>query len=495
MIVMKTLLLIVFAQASSSNARIAALEAEVASLKTAIAALRETPGGVYNAAEWIPEGGDLADAVDGIQRDGGCGRTGPHGGERQGCRIFIPRGEYTIGKPIVICRAVELYGVGPRTGSSTIIKADRTTGIHVSSASHCRSLGFPKRASGTQAHIHHLRILDRSVYWKGGTKPFVPIANAGIFLEARASIEDVHVQRFTQGIRISAGAKRRRSVADTGYPMNAGTNANSWYLERVSINQSRHSGLYVDGPDSNAGLGVLVDSSSNCLDADKYGEAGWEPCANFYLSSFLGDTLVQPHSAHSKDRRGNLHFQYYSDNPNSRNVLLGAYAENAKGNGPSHASKNDLVVGGLSRWQPQGGGTRLQDGSINGLCARDDRPDQNPEKAEVCLGTRAGAGAPIALRASGKGFSTHDTLRIKAESGSPVGPVWRADVANLNSAQLFRIATDKKKAGSAGALRFVEPRVLPRCPREKVSPLMDTGIGVLTSPAGVALCTMMKKKR
>jgi hypothetical protein len=84
--------------------------------------------------------------------------------------------------------------------------------------------------------------------------------------------------------------------------------------------------LFVDGGDTNAGVAVALDSSSN---------GGW----GVYDSSFLGNTYVGAHTA------TNALGGYKSDGLSARNMFLNCYAESDQN--PTEIRPPSMVVGGL----------------------------------------------------------------------------------------------------------------------------------------------------
>ena len=97
----------------------------------------------------------------------------------------------------------------------------------------------------------------------------------GIWLRARASIIDCRFYNFGE-----SGIKIRASATAT-HPSDLG-NANGWYVSRVLLTSNGYAGLYVDGPDVNAGMSELVNASYN----GSYG---------IYDSSFLGNAHYAAH--------------------------------------------------------------------------------------------------------------------------------------------------------------------------------------------------------
>lgn len=98
----------------------------------------------------------------------------------------------------------------------------------------------------------------------------------GIWLRARATVENVTIRNFTgDGVHIRAGARASASVRG---------NANSWFLNVMRVQNCGRDGYFVDGADANSGLAIGCSAQNN---------GRW----GFYDSSFLGNTWVGCHSA------------------------------------------------------------------------------------------------------------------------------------------------------------------------------------------------------
>lgn len=448
------------------------LDAQIADLTARVAVLesRSAPPGVFYAADWIPDGGDIADAIDRIQRDPACGPLNPDASRpdyRDGCRIMLPRGEYRT-KTINVCRQLIIEGTsGTGWGAATVLRTDGQTGIRVRTAAWCLAAGYapPTATGGTVpaggwSILRHFQLVDAAL-----TSTTTPIYSAGVVLDERATLEDLWIRGYTHGVRIDAGAKRTET-STVGWETVAATNANLWRIRDVSITGTRHTGLFIDGPDSNAGYSIGLDVTGACTHGSTYVALGFGPCASIHDSSFLGNTHVAPHTADAIDVDGVLHHQVLTDSDNARNVWIGVYAE--VGHGPARASNRDLVLGGSAAWDPTGQGMRIQDSQVNGFCS-----------GGLCAGDRAGGGA-LALQADGWG-----TLRVKPAlvAGQPV---WRWDLNNLGSAQAFWIVAASGPLGDPGDVLFRRRLLLPECVSPE--PIMLAGLGLEPSGAELGIC-------
>jgi len=140
----------------------------------------------------------------------------------------------------------------------------------------------------------------------------------GIWLRARARIQDVFITEFKQnGIQVLASAGAGGS--DEG-------NANNFYIDSVRVATCGGDGLFVQGADANAGMVSNGDFSSN---------SGW----GVRDSSFLGNTYVAAHTA------ANTLGAYKTTNANGRNLLLNCYSES--GQPASELVFPTMVLGGL----------------------------------------------------------------------------------------------------------------------------------------------------
>jgi hypothetical protein len=87
-----------------------------------------------------------------------------------------------------------------------------------------------------------------------------------------------------------------------------GSNANIWYINQARVENNAGHGLYAQGGDVNAGIGIAIDARGN----GGYGVRD---------DSFLANTYVACHTD------GNAAGSYYSDGLNAPTVFIGCYAE------------------------------------------------------------------------------------------------------------------------------------------------------------------------
>lgn len=217
----------------------------------------------------------------------------PLSGVGQGYTVYLPRGDYRIASTIRVRRIITLSGKAAR-----IRVDDGVTGIIVD-----RSNTSSDGGQGDHSVLEHFDIVA-----VGQT---VTTAH-GIRLYARATIRNVAVALFGgNGIHIEATSPA--------------ANANNWYLDRAKSEGNVGHGLYVQGPDANAGVAIASTFLNN---------TGW----GVYDSSFLGNTYVGCHT------HANTGGQYRSDNANARNVFLNCYSE--PGYAASHVISPAIIIGG-----------------------------------------------------------------------------------------------------------------------------------------------------
>lgn len=106
---------------------------------------------------------------------------------------------------------------------------------------------------------------DEDITVKGGG------FHSGIVMKSRCEVRDVFALAFPgNGISIVAnGCPEIRAVG----------NVNQWHLKRVSAYYNGHDGIHTEGADSNAGIGIDIDTSSN----GRWGVADWSFLGNRWL--------------------------------------------------------------------------------------------------------------------------------------------------------------------------------------------------------------------
>lgn len=240
--------------------------------------------------------------------------NGPYGYQGRGAQsLFIPAGRYFLGTTtldITSTLIIEGQGVGSEAAQSTVLRwAGDTTGIRVQSTntSGATTSGLSLTTSGAGTIIRNLELYGA---YSGANQADYH----GIHLRARATVQDVFIDKFQgDGIHILANA-----TANNG-------NANQWRLERAVIQNCRN-GLFVDGPDVNAGHGLAVSAISN---------RQW----GIHDSSFLGNSYVACHTS------SNALGPYKTDDVAANNLFVGCYSESDQS--PSSFVAPTLVLGGV----------------------------------------------------------------------------------------------------------------------------------------------------
>lgn len=122
-------------------------------------------------------------------------------------------------------------------------------------------------------------------------------------------------------------------------------NVNNWYLDRCRIAENGYAGLYVLGPDANAGTAVSVDCGSNLG-------------IGIRDSSFLGNTYIGCHT------NANTTYGFYTTNANAYSMFLGCYSEGGETNLVNHPA---LILGGILATANTGDAASLSSGTGNDL--------------------------------------------------------------------------------------------------------------------------------
>jgi len=222
--------------------------------------------GVYNFKAFNPAADGVTDdhpvLVKALAVDAAAGDHGP--------TIYFPKAEYYMGATVEVIRTVRLVGGTPGmagTFPGPVLRfAPDTLGLCINRSD---TLSTGLRTAGTRADGSVIDGLQVSS--NGGTDG----SAHGIGLRARARIANCRVGGFPgNGLYIRASFKNPD-------PLVKG-NANSFVVETSSFRSNKNCGIYVDGPDVNAGTFVNVDCGGN----GRWGV--WE-------SSFLGNSYVGCH--------------------------------------------------------------------------------------------------------------------------------------------------------------------------------------------------------
>jgi hypothetical protein len=227
-----------------------------------------------------------------------------------GGRIIVPfvgngGGNFYMGNTINIDRAVTLDFESPvagnSVGASRLVFPQNTTGIII-----WDKVGSPSGFSAAGAQIINASLLGPG-HATGST-------GYGIEVRARSRLISCSVDGFrSDGVHINGEA----GVVG---------NCNLFYIDGGRFMSNGGNGLFVDGPDANAGVIIGLDCSSN---------DGW----GIYDSSFLGNTYVQAHTA------ANGTGSYKAEGLVNASLFLGCYSES--GQNPFEFQQGTTIVGGL----------------------------------------------------------------------------------------------------------------------------------------------------
>ena len=198
--------------------------------------------------------------------------------------IHFPVGTYYMSAGFELKRSVKLFGQSSGQPSSSMATLKFAADSHGFVVNRYNTLGGTTVTGTTGADSTTIEGLN--IFSNGGTDT----SKHGIYLRARASIKNVQIDGFPgNGINI---------VASAGAGGAGEGNANNWFIQTARITNNHVHGIYVNGADVNAGVGIGIDVTAN---------RQW----GIFDSSFLGNTWMGCHA----DRNG-----YYAAGPQ------GAYA-------------------------------------------------------------------------------------------------------------------------------------------------------------------------
>lgn len=332
------------------------------------------------------------------------------------CRLDLPSGTFFAGETIEACHEAHING--PET---KLLTAAGRTGVRFLGFGACLASGRPKGAGGSLVGV---TLLPFSV------TPTTARAY-GVEAEAPVVLEDLTISGYTQGIRISAGAKRSPP-----------SNANRWRIVGGRVSGSLHAGISIDGPDTNVGVAIQPSSTGNCLRAADLASLG--ACAQTVDGSLLGSTWIAASAAYAERVEPIATSFILGDSENSRSVCVGCYSED-----PSIgiAESNVNVIAGKSVWSSANAPSIYQGQRMTALSLLG-----ADGLAELRLGTLSGGGALTLLpvgQPSSPAAEKPRELRLKYEVS---GGFWRLDVGNSNAAVPLRIGAKQNALGGLGSL-------------------------------------------
>jgi hypothetical protein len=309
--------------------------------------------------------------------------------------LYFPDGQYSCDSTIHLKKQVHMVGTGcglAGSGSTRIYFPADVDGLVVHRAdTNAGGIEDPPTTGADGAIIEGLSFLG------GGG---VGAAN-GIRLRARAILINVECTGFSgDGFQVRANVSGDNATRG---------NANNFQVAYSSFKNNGKRGMFLDGPDSNAGVIIGSDASQN-------GEQG------FFDSSFLGNTFVGCHT------NLNTAEPYKTDNDNARSLFLGCYSE--ANQVPSDIVPQSFAVGGLhaagftasSQWLAC---------DASGLGMRTLKVQEWCRAAQFEL-----LGAEVGI------------WRLRFQTGTDYD--LRFDLGNLDAAQVFRISGPDTTMGNGG---------------------------------------------
>jgi hypothetical protein len=308
-------------------------------------------------------------------------------------KIVFPFGKYYFATSIVLDSQVTLSGFGAPAanvyGATQFLFADNIDGIVVNSY----LTDGAGKLGGAGTIIENISFLKPSLSGSTGS---------GIYMKGRATVRDCLFNYWKEyGIRVDASNVQSE-------------NANSWHVERCRITNCGSHGLYVNGPDVNAGTAIAVDSAAN----GGYG---------FYDSSFFANTYIGCHADN------NALGAYRVEGGSNFSVYEGCYSE--AGQPASVINAPAIFTGGLHASQfsnaGTGGAVLTANGISKGLFVRGmvrSTETGTTNTLTNTLGSQPDVGTIIASDTTQFAFSSFK-LKWTATFGSAV----RADFLNSDS--------------------------------------------------------------
>ncbi len=325
----------------------------------------------------------------------------------------------------------------------------------------------------------------------------------GIWLRSRAVLIDLVVKGFPgNGINI---------VASFGSTPDREGNANGWVVERARIQNCHLNGIFVDGDNTNTGIAITVDASSNgrwgihdsgflgntyiglhaatnglaTIGENGAGESshvefsgtlyaanaaaseadlvattpGTDETVWFDLGSGSANTFVPAWLASQAEGTYFLGGPYHTDNANGRNVFVGCYTES--GQGPVQLVKPTTVYGGLMG-NPRGSFHGLIDTTLHGALEMRNHAQHTPPR-ELTLRFNNAANKLINFKVEGDVSTGLNLLAWdETEKQFMIG-----EHANSGSRRPIRITSDlttrvygRASAFSAGNVAFHQGIIL-----------------------------------
>lgn len=231
--------------------------------------------------------GDWSPIFSAMLNDPRCSpTTGTGNAIRIGCRVELQCNfDYQFASTLELCRGHEIRGcgVGPNWASTILsFNSGVATGVAMRSYSQCSTNPLQNNGGG-------MRLDGLMVRYDGAQNA----TSVGIDIAALASLKDVVVQNFGNGIWVHAASP---------------ANANLTYFESVHVRSLGGWGVYYEGADANAFVAHQLDIGSVCRLAPKWQQYDVgdplrtpPPCWGVRVRSFLDGYLVGTHVADIRD--------------------------------------------------------------------------------------------------------------------------------------------------------------------------------------------------
>lgn len=324
--------------------------------------LSEPDPGVYNVKSFGAVGDGVTDDIAAFEA---CiAAMGPNAWPTvRGRTMFVPQGNYYLSRTLHITRGMILCGASgggwyagtnlkfPAGVTGIIVdRYDTSPDFGAGDWSTIRDIGIYALGKTTEAHgirlyararLHSVYItnfktngIHISCSSSGSTDPLTPWAPTTAYTVGQSVSNDggrwyMCKTSGTSGSGTGPTGTSRNITGDGNIvwgAINGGTVANNWFVDYARIDNCDGHGMFVDGADANAGIGMGIDASGN---------GGW----GIYDSSFLGNTYVGCHTDL------NTLGPYKADDLNGRSIFIGCYAEGNQP--PSEVNYPSMVIGGL----------------------------------------------------------------------------------------------------------------------------------------------------
>jgi len=353
-----------------------------------------------------------------------------------GGTLYIPAttaNKYYLSNTLTINKQVRIFGQLP-SSSSTVFN----TGTVLEFAADKNGIIFNayNSSSGSTPAANYASLYHVAVVSRGGT---AGLSNGG----TGANVDGILIR--APGVRIENvwayywhrnGVRIRAAVGGGG---DLEGNANLWYLNDVKCQLCGSDGVFVDGADSNAGVGIKVDCSNNL---------GW----GIYDSSFLGNTWVGCHTDN------NTLGPYKTDDANASSVFLGCYAET----GLSEMVSPTIFIGGNAA------ATARQSAASTGTAWNGAVSSRNPIRYQNDKGAVQIQGAV------GQNDSAMAAFTFGASTESALLDAWKLVFDNTNSAW-------KLQSGNSAyfePIRYINSSATLYTTKGLTGPVLQNGYGV-----------------